>query len=1011
MTVPALVTTGVRFVVENFNDFVEGAKNTASEVISDVGKVVKYGFTGKAGKMFKYMPTKSDDDNTVMSVIRTVVANVAKVPMTVPALVTTGVRVVADGIKATIDTVVDVGTDAKNIIALALKGDTDGIKDYESELDEDSLSGKIAGVTNQLAKFIATPISYVAKFFGAISDWIGNIGDWIKDNFSNVLDFFKDPVAAIKNAATNGVKKAGNWIKDRASDVANFFGFGSGPQYGMGYKQTDPAIRNIRYNAPGDTEYQTIGDSGCGPAAAVNAVSSIYGRGGNPIIGAARMAIKGGYKEKNGGTRPEFFKDYFNKNGLGSSITTNKNQMVDSIQSGNPVVLMGKDARGTSNISPFGKNPHYVTVTGTDSKGNAIVQDPESKYDNQVYKMKDLISRSSLGVSAYGRSKYGMGYTSSKLNANPPSEPIPSAVKKYKNTLIEACKKHGVSTEWVDFLMSMMTIESHGSGGDPMQAAEGVGNSTQGTKSGRTYPDKQDGITDPIDSCYAGVYELKSRLSKSGYKNPYNKIEILDLAQGYNFGGGFIDWLKQNNTHYTLENAVKFGSRLSTGKYAAKGYGTPNHALKAWAVYQNTESGKKAKSGKYGNYQASSTTGYVSTSSDDSSSSSSQENTGLFGAISNLMDNSIAGKLYNALNGTTTDNSSSSSSDNSSSDGSFNSIATNANKKQAADLISSAASNIGYKEKGNNQTKFGEWYGMNGQPWCAMFVSYNANKAKIPTSIIPKDASTKSMYSWFKKKKQLVSSPSKGEPGDLVFFADANGNESGIHHVGIVEDVSGGEVHTIEGNTSGQVRRRSYKTSEKKLLLTRPAYTGEANTNKKKADSSKFAKTGGNYNTRGGNANKPLSRYGTFKDDIKNAGNISTYGTGKNATEEILKQNKNHNATKIVVENDQQVVRYGKGNTVNDSKTIQLIQTIITILTEIADNTDKLSTITSILQDKLGVQITSKDVANKTNKESLKAKLKKAISNQRNNNVDLVSANDDASLSSIVTAMNSIAAE
>lgn len=37
---------------------------------------------------------------------------------------------------------------------------------------------------------------------------------------------------------------------------------------------------------------------------------------------------------------------------------------------------------------------------------------------------------------------------------------------------------------------------------------------------------------------------------------------------------------------------------------------------------------------------------------------------------------------------------------------------------------------LGFREDNNNDiTPYGEWYGMNGQPWCAMFVSWCALQA------------------------------------------------------------------------------------------------------------------------------------------------------------------------------------------------------------------------------------------------------------------------------------------
>ena len=175
-------------------------------------------------------------------------------------------------------------------------------------------------------------------------------------------------------------------------------------------KQIDPSIANIRFNSSLDSEYQTIGDSACGPAAAVNVLESVYGTGGGAVLNASKYALKHGYKETDGGTRPEFFTDYFRNNGLGSDISYSKSQIEKNINSGMPTVIMGKDPKGTSSATPFGSTPHYVTVTGTDGKGNAIVQDPESRYDNQLYPMNNIIKNTTLGVSAYGKNyRHGRG--------------------------------------------------------------------------------------------------------------------------------------------------------------------------------------------------------------------------------------------------------------------------------------------------------------------------------------------------------------------------------------------------------------------------------------------------------------------------------------------------------------------------------------------------------------------------------------------------------------------------
>jgi hypothetical protein len=139
----------------------------------------------------------------------------------------------------------------------------------------------------------------------------------------------------------------------------------------------------------------------------------------------------------------------------------------------------------------------------------------------------------------------------------------------------------------------------------------------------------------------------------------------------------------------------------------------------------------------------------------------------------------------------------------------------------ASELIHIAESQIGYREKRTNSqldnftanagsgnfTKYGQWYGMNGQPWCAIFISWCANQAGISTNIIPKFASCTIGMNWFKNRGQWADRGSRTpQSGDIIFFG--SGNTS--NHVGIVTEVDNLRVHTIEGNTSDSVARRSY---------------------------------------------------------------------------------------------------------------------------------------------------------------------------------------------------------
>ena len=138
---------------------------------------------------------------------------------------------------------------------------------------------------------------------------------------------------------------------------------------------------------------------------------------------------------------------------------------------------------------------------------------------------------------------------------------------------------------------------------------------------------------------------------------------------------------------------------------------------------------------------------------------------------------------------------------------------------KAEQILDVARSQLGVKEQpaGSNRTKYGQWYGMDGQPWCAMFVSWVFEQAGLSLPTIQKGAPSGFAYcpygrNYFKSQGKLSNSP---KPGDIVFFKF--GNSRVANHVGIVESVNSRKktVTTIEGNTSrtsndngGKVMRR-----------------------------------------------------------------------------------------------------------------------------------------------------------------------------------------------------------
>jgi len=180
-------------------------------------------------------------------------------------------------------------------------------------------------------------------------------------------------------------------------------------------KMIDPRIAGLRYNSNGDNVYQTIGDSGCGPAAVVNVLESYgkgkkskFGRGVYDIPALAEQYSYSGAKELDGGTDPMAMANTLQQQGLPTQVTTDKSLMKQWMSAGGKAIWMGENASGVSQYDPWGKGMHYVTQTGLDADGNPLIQDPESAYDDLSYKTNDMLKGTKLGI-LVGEGKFGRG--------------------------------------------------------------------------------------------------------------------------------------------------------------------------------------------------------------------------------------------------------------------------------------------------------------------------------------------------------------------------------------------------------------------------------------------------------------------------------------------------------------------------------------------------------------------------------------------------------------------------
>jgi hypothetical protein len=91
-------------------------------------------------------------------------------------------------------------------------------------------------------------------------------------------------------------------------------------------------------------------------------------------------------------------------------------------------------------------------------------------------------------------------------------------------------------------------------------------------------------------------------------------------------------------------------------------------------------------------------------------------------------------------------------------------------------------------------------------PWCAYFTSWAAAQAGVPLGEAGQGfGSVSALYGWAQRTGRATpAGPGvRPNPGDLIVW--------GGRHIGIVESVDAdGSIHTIEGNSSNAVSRRTY---------------------------------------------------------------------------------------------------------------------------------------------------------------------------------------------------------
>lgn len=146
--------------------------------------------------------------------------------------------------------------------------------------------------------------------------------------------------------------------------------------------------------------------------------------------------------------------------------------------------------------------------------------------------------------------------------------------------------------------------------------------------------------------------------------------------------------------------------------------------------------------------------------------------------------------------------------------------------------LAKAEAQVGYKESpaGTNGNMFGSWYGMNYEPWCAMFVTWCYETAGGSPSF---QQGSRYAYCPYvvadaragKYGLKVTTSPT---PGDLcVYDWQRDGT---FDHIGLFHSGTGFSWQAIEGNTStsnnsngGEVMRRNRSADDANVVFVRVA--------------------------------------------------------------------------------------------------------------------------------------------------------------------------------------------
>ncbi|GAB6537121.1 bifunctional lytic transglycosylase/C40 family peptidase [Bacillus cereus] len=133
----------------------------------------------------------------------------------------------------------------------------------------------------------------------------------------------------------------------------------------------------------------------------------------------------------------------------------------------------------------------------------------------------------------------GSGGNSSYQGAKPK---VSAEVLRWEPVMTQYVKEAGMEEKWIPVLLGIMQQESGGTLADVMQSSESAGL-------------KPGALSDPVASIQQGVKHWQDVLNVASQNGI---TDLKTIIQAYNFGRGWLPWIKDNGGVYSKETATAF---------------------------------------------------------------------------------------------------------------------------------------------------------------------------------------------------------------------------------------------------------------------------------------------------------------------------------------------------------------------------------------------------------------------------------------------------------------------